>query len=265
MLKTTFETVRGKRLRVARVGSGEPAIFLHGYPENLQIWCELVARLRGFECIALDWPGLGQSEAWGDGASPDDLAAEILALMDRWKLAHATIVGSDMGAQPALVFAAKHRDRVRRLVVMNFLAFPDAKTSWEIRVLRKLGWNASILRRLPGAVFTRVERTFLPKGVTLPDELRDDLWTTFSNREVRERIIAMCADFEAALPRLPDVYRTIRCPTLVLWAGRDKHFPPVHGERLRDAIPGSKLVVLEGAEHWMQWHQAPEVARLILT
>jgi len=35
----------GHRLRVARLGSGPPAVLLHGYPENLRIWCELAPRL----------------------------------------------------------------------------------------------------------------------------------------------------------------------------------------------------------------------------
>src|SRR5207244_901184 len=61
MLPTTFETVAGgRRLRVARLGSGPPLLLLHGYPDNLQVWCELAPRLaESFEVIALDWPGMG--------------------------------------------------------------------------------------------------------------------------------------------------------------------------------------------------------------
>ena len=41
---------------------------------------------------------------------------------------------------------------------------------------------------------------------------------------------------------------------------RDKHFPLPHAERLHVAIEGSELEVLPGAEHWMAWHAADEVA-----
>jgi hypothetical protein len=41
MLATTLERHLGKRVRVARLGSGVPVILLHGYPDNLQIWSEL--------------------------------------------------------------------------------------------------------------------------------------------------------------------------------------------------------------------------------
>src|SRR5262245_59890704 len=61
MLATTFETDEaGHRLRLARLGSGPPLILLHGYPDNLQIWCELAPRLADrFTVIAFDWPGMG--------------------------------------------------------------------------------------------------------------------------------------------------------------------------------------------------------------
>ena len=55
----------------------------------------------------------------------------------------------------------------------------------------------------------------------------------------------------------------MRCPTLVLWAGGDRHFPPVHGERLHAAVAGSRLEIIAGAEHWMPWYRAEEVAARI--
>ena len=62
------------------------------------------------------------------------------------------------------------------------------------------------------------------------------------------------------LPRLAELYGKITTPTLVLWAGRDKHFPVAHAERLHAALPNSRLNVLPGAEHWMPWYRADEVA-----
>ena len=71
MLPTELETLPSRhRLRVARVGNANapPLILLHGYPDNLQIWCELAPRLADLRrVIAFDWPGMGQSEAWPGG------------------------------------------------------------------------------------------------------------------------------------------------------------------------------------------------------
>src|SRR5687767_10928598 len=66
MLETAFEAVDGRgRVRVARAGKGPPVVLLHGYPENLQIWANLVPLLATrFEVFAFDWPGMGYSDPW---------------------------------------------------------------------------------------------------------------------------------------------------------------------------------------------------------
>jgi pimeloyl-ACP methyl ester carboxylesterase len=262
LLPTTTETLRdGRRLRLARLGSGPPLVLLHGYPENLQIWSALAPRLAAScSLIAPDWPGMGYSDAWPGGATPFHMADRLLGLLDFWGLDRVALAGLDMGGQPALALAAHHPERVNRLVVMNSLVQWDEATSWEIRLLRRFGWNRLILRRLPGVVFRRAERTFLPRGVRLPSDLRADFWEAFRRPEVRAFIAKMCAGYQGTLPRLPELYRSIRIPTLVLWAGRDKHFPAAHAMRLHATIPGSRIQILPDAGHWMPWSSAEAVA-----
>ena len=262
MLETKFESMEGgRRLRVARVGSGPPLVLLHGYPDNLQIWSELAPKLADrFEVIAFDWPGMGYSDTWPGGASPFQMANRLLVLLDRWGIRNATLAGIDMGAQPALVFAAQHPERTSGLVVMNSLVLWDEVTSWEIALLRKFQLNRLIIRHFPRLVFYRAERTFLPAGLSLPPELRSDLWNGFKQVEVRKFISRMCAGYQGTLPRLPELYSRITCPTLILWGENDKHFPPAHGERLHRAIAGSQLSIVPHAEHWMVWYLAQEVA-----
>jgi pimeloyl-ACP methyl ester carboxylesterase len=263
MLPATIKTLTdGRRLRLARLGKGPPVVLLHGYPDNLQIWCNLAPLLaRHFEVIAFDWPGMGQSDAWPGGATPTHMADRLKTLLDAWQIDRAALVGMDMGGQPGLAFAARHPQRLTHLVVMNSLVFGDEKTSWEIRVLRKFGCNRFLLRRLPGRVFHRAEKTFLPRGVHLPDDLRADLWDNFRRDSVRAFISKMCAGYQGTLPRLPELYGQITCPTLILWGERDKHFPPVQARRLHAAIAGSVLHIVPGGEHWMAWDRAEELAQ----
>jgi pimeloyl-ACP methyl ester carboxylesterase len=266
MLPTKLETLSsGRLLRIARLGNGPPLVLLHGYPDNLQIWSELAPRLADhFEVIAFDWPGMGYSDAWPGGTTPFHMADRLQKILDDLAVEGATLVGMDMGGQPALVFAARHPERMHHLIVMNSLVLWDEKTSWEIQVLRKYGWNRFILRKFPGLVFKRAEKTFLPRGVKLPAELRADFWKSFSRPEVRSFIARLCAGYQGTLDRLPEVYETITCPTLVLWGGHDQHFPPGHAKRLHEAIPGSHLQIIAGAEHWMAWYLAATVSQSIV-
>lgn len=82
--------------------------------------------------------------------------------------------------------------------------------------------------------------------------------------EVRRFVSRMCGGYQGSLPRLPELYPTIRCPTLVLWGEGDRHFPPVHAHDLQRAIPGSRVALVPGGEHWMAWHAAAEVASRLL-
>jgi pimeloyl-ACP methyl ester carboxylesterase len=265
MLATTIETHGGRKLRVARLGSGRRVILLHGYPDNLQVWSELAPRLATCcEVIAFDWPGLGYSEAWTGGATPFDFARRLRTLMDAWSIEKAAVIGHDMGGQPALAFAAEHPERLSHLAVMNSLVIWDEKTSWEIALLRKFGWNRVLLERMPRAVFFRAIRTFLPRGYKLNAELRSDLWESFERPEVRKFVVRMCAGYQGTLPHLKQLYPSIRTPTLFLWAERDKHFPVAHARRLAGMVPGAELEIIPRAGHWMAINLAEEVSSNIL-
>jgi len=265
MLATTTETHAGRELRIARLGSGPPVILLHGYPDNLQIWSELAPRLATrVKVIAFDWPGMGFSEAWSGGATPFDFARRLRTLMDTWGIECAAIIGHDMGGQPALAFAAEYPSRISQLVVMNSLVIWDEKTSWEIALLRKFGWNRVLLERLPRAVFFRAIRTFLPHGYKLSTELRSDLWESFERLEVRKFVVRMCAGYQGTLPRLKQLYPSIKTPSLFLWAERDKHFPVAHARGLAEMVPGAKYEEIPGAGHWMALNLAEEVSTRIL-
>src|SRR3954453_6478013 len=147
MLVTGIESVDGRRLRIARQGSGPALFLLHGYPENLQIWSRLVPLLESrFEVFAFDWPGMGESDEWLGGTTPQHQAAKIKRLMEHWQLSRVSLVGMDMGGQPALVFAALFPDSIESVIVLNSLLYGHLATSWEIMLLRRFGWNRAILR-----------------------------------------------------------------------------------------------------------------------
>jgi pimeloyl-ACP methyl ester carboxylesterase len=254
----------GKRLRIAQSGRGSPIVFLHGYPENLQIWSRVAPLLADrHEVIAFDWPGMGYSEEWPGGATPQLMAKRLLVILDELHLQRPTIVGMDMGGQPALAFAAMFPDRVDRLVVMNSLVFGDEQTSWEIRLLRKFGFNRFALRVLPGIIFRRAERTFLPPRERIEKLLLNDFRTAFASPAVRSFISKMCAGYQGTLKQLPALYEAIRCPTRILWAEFDKHFPVVQATRLHRTIIGSTLTIVAGGTHWMPLTHAHLLAEAI--
>ena len=246
MLPVRFDDVGGKRVRYFRGGSGPTIVFLHGYPDNLQMWSGVAPLLDDFDVIAFDWPGMGGSEAWAGGATPFAMADRLIALLDHWRVARAAIAGIDMGGQPAAVAAARYPDRVSHCIITGSLLRWNVRTSWEIALLRRYRFNQFALRHLPSVVFRRAVGK-------IADDVREDFWTYFRRRDVREFIIRMCAGYQGTLPKLQDEYPRITAPILCLWGAKDRHFPPVH------AIV--KPVILEGGGHWLPLQMPAEFAR----
>ncbi len=54
----------------------------------------------------------------------------------------------------------------------------------------------------------------------------------------------------------------IRCPTLVIAGSNDKGVPMHHGKMLHGGIAGSKLVVINGADHALIWAHSDEFMRV---
>jgi pimeloyl-ACP methyl ester carboxylesterase len=267
MLETSLATLsNGHALRYARFGpfesvEGAPIVLLHGYPESLQIYSRLAPLLaRGREVLAFDWPGLGASEGWGAGASPVQMAERLLRVLDHFELDRVNLFGMDMGGQPALVAASRSPDRVASVVVSNSLVLWDERTSWEIRLLRRRGWNRLLLENCPRLVFRRAKSSFLASGSCLSPEVEADFWEHFRRKDVRRFLSRMCAGYQGLLPRLAAYYEKIRTPALILWGERERHFPLTHAERLQKLVPSSVLAVVARGEHWMVWESAPEVA-----
>lgn len=259
MIQTKFGMVRVADQR--GVDGRPPLVFVHGYPDNLQIWSRVFAALEpsGRRLIAFDWPGLGHSEPFVGGATPFHLGSHLVAVLDALHVDRAIPIGFDMGAHAVVATAARSPERIDKVVLTNFLADGDVETSWDISVMRRLGLNQVILRWAPRVVFMRALRTFLTDA-SLPSDLRADLWRGFSRRETLDHLRRMCAGYQAALPRVTRALPTISAKTLIVWADDDPHFPPAQGEAVAAAVSNGQLHVLAGAPHWFMWERPDDFA-----
>jgi len=109
--------------RVAYVerGTGDAALFLHGFPLNGFQWRGALERLSPVRrCIAPDFLGLGYSEvADGQSLAPFAQLAMLVALLDTLSISRVDLVASDSGGAIAQLFAARHPERVRSLLLTN--------------------------------------------------------------------------------------------------------------------------------------------------
>ena len=102
-------------------GSGEAALFLHGFPLNGYQWRGALARLSPWRrCIAPDFLGLGYTRvAQGQSLAPDAQVRMLAELLDRLGVERVDLVANDSGGQAAQLFLATYPDRVRTLLLTN--------------------------------------------------------------------------------------------------------------------------------------------------
>jgi len=219
------------------VGAGPPLILLHGLAGSARWWARNIPALsRSFRVVALDLPGFGAS-ARGGRLILDEAAGEVAAAMDRLEIARASVIGHSMGGLIAAGLAADHPARVDRLVLVDaaFLSLRRSKVRSVSGPAVTLRWTAPSL---------------------LPIVLRDSL-RSGPVRLADASIQVVRADWRAKLP-------AIEAPTLVIWGEHDGICPPIIGRRIVEAIPGSRLVVLQGAAHNPMWEQPDAFDREVL-
>jgi pimeloyl-ACP methyl ester carboxylesterase len=104
-----------------RVGGHGPAVvLLHGYGETGDMWAPLAVDLaRDHTVIIPDLRGLGLSSKPQGGFDKRTQAADVAGVMDALGVARADLVAHDIGNMVAFAFAARYRDRVTRLVVID--------------------------------------------------------------------------------------------------------------------------------------------------
>ena len=160
-------------------GEGEPVVMLHGNPSWSFYYRKLVEALTpaGYRAIVPDHIGCGRSDKPGDDRYAYTLASRVRdleTLLDRLGLdAGLTLVMHDWGGGVGSAFAARHPERIARLVVLNTAGFHLPKSKpfpWLLRLGRNGPVGALLIRGLNA--FCRGTAAIGCKRTTMPDEVR---------------------------------------------------------------------------------------------
>src|SRR5580658_3011885 len=125
-----FVDVAGARVYYLHAGSGRPMLLIHGLVGSSANWRNNIATLAQHASVyAIDLVNMGKSQRVGSlDAGLKSTAKRIVAVMDALGLTQADIVAHSHGGAVALMLAAVHPTRVRRLILFA-PANPYSKSS----------------------------------------------------------------------------------------------------------------------------------------
>ena len=225
-------------------GQGPALVLLHAGICDRTMWAEHLEPLAmaGHRVVAVDLPGFGEAEIeQGDEAPWRD----VLTAMDELGIDRAAVVGNSFGGAVALRVAAVAPDRVTGLALISAPA-PGLEPSRQLEAAWEAEEDALKRRGVDAAVEAVVNSWTLPDAPT----------------ELRERVAAMQRRTLAVQPKAaevseapdpveedPDVLAGLEMPTLVIVGDRDMPDFRQGAETLADALPNSRLEVIEGAGH----------------
>jgi pimeloyl-ACP methyl ester carboxylesterase len=252
----------GLNIRYVRRGSGPALVLVHGLASSIYTWAEVLPRLaERYDVVAVDLPGFGGSDipARLDTATVGRLLPEV---MDALGLARASLAGNSLGGAVAAVTAARHPDRVDRLVLIDAAAY-NFKSADRPPLLRAMARApAGLVRALPQRPLMRggLEQVFYDDTLVTDERVEEYLapMARPGAREAARALLTQGDDFG-----LPGVLRQVRAPTLVIWGRQDEWIPVAHADLFVRDIPGARAVILDRCGHVPQEERPQEVARLI--
>jgi pimeloyl-ACP methyl ester carboxylesterase/DNA-binding SARP family transcriptional activator len=244
----------GVRIAYATTGEGPVLVKTANWLNHLEldwdspVWRHWLAELsRGRRLVRYDARGNGLSDWHVPEPTLDAFVEDLEAVVAAAGLERYALIGISQGCAVAVAHAARHPERVSRLVLYGGFA-----RGWRVRgrpreiqtadamfTLARHGWG------MAHPAFRQLFTSLFFPGAS-PEQMAafNELQRRTTSPENAGRLGHVLGDLDvtALLPR-------VRVPTLVLHSRHDGLIPFGEGRRLASEIPGARFVPLESANH----------------
>jgi pimeloyl-ACP methyl ester carboxylesterase len=240
-------------LAIREEGQGEPLVVVHGAGTSSAIWHRVTPRLAGGgrRVVAPDVPGYGGSPAAGPGFALEEVTDDLAAgLQEAGVEAPYDLVGHSMGGAIAILLAARHPERVQRLV----LVAPAGLAALPRVVAGVLGAVAAPFAHARRAVATPLAGNALVRRLALAGVARDGARVPAVHARA---VLASSAGAtrigpglaSAATADLRDALTRVGAPLGLVWGQHDPVIPPRRIEVIRRVRPDVELRVVPDTAH----------------
>jgi pimeloyl-ACP methyl ester carboxylesterase len=257
------QTARGP-VEYASIGSGYPALWLHGTPGGYDQVYEATKLTieRGqpqlLRVIAPSRPGYLRTPL-SVGATPEQQADAYKALLDALEVDKVVVIGGSGGGPSALRFALQYPERCTALVLVSAITQKLEEDTTSTGLFERL-FQTEIGRWLFGGLFLdSLERIDPPdpKARALGEIVLESTYP-FAARDAGR---LNDGDQYSRLPRWP--LADIKCPTLIVHGTADTTVPFRHAQFAHEQIAGSRLEAFDGGDHFISLTSATKIDALV--
>ena len=253
-----WTSLHGNDIAYRRAGEGPVLLLLHGIAGSSETWLPTMRLLqRDFTVVAPDFLGHGASAKPPGDYSLGNYAAGLRDFLDVLEIDRATVVGQSYGGGVALQFAYQFPERCERLALVDAGGL-GREVSWLLRLVT-----------LPGAEYVLPALFLAPvrdwgnwvlallKDRGIRSDRATEMWRSFgsltdsTNRAAFVRTMrAVIEPGGQSVSAMDRLYLAEAMPTLIVWGDRDRIIPVGHAYLAHEAIPKSRLEIMEGLGHF---------------
>jgi pimeloyl-ACP methyl ester carboxylesterase len=247
-MREDFSGIESRNVRVEGIrvhylaegpANGPVIVLVHGLGSRAEDWRNLAPYLvgAGFRVYLPDLPGYGRSEKPANFSySVHDEATVVVGFLDALGLKQVDLAGWSMGGWIAELVAARHPERVNRLILFDaagLYVIPD--------------WNTDLFMPSSAAQLGQLDDLLMPHPPQIPSYVaRDILRLSHQHAWVMRRAIDTMLTAEDVTDKLlPE----LKMPVLIEWGELDRITPATEGRTIHQLIPQSQLNVIAGCGH----------------
>jgi pimeloyl-ACP methyl ester carboxylesterase len=223
-----------------------------------------------YTVLAPDFPGHGASEKPLGDYSLGNLASAMRDFLNLLGIDRATVVGQSFGGGVALQFAYQFPERCERLVLVDAGGL-GREVNWILRLATLPGAEYVMPALFPASVGNwgdSVVKFFGGRG--FPNAQAVEMWRSYKSltegesRDAFVRTIRSVIDPGGQSVNAADrLYLTAHTPTLIVWGDHDRIIPLHHAYLAHEAIPNSRLEVMEGVGHFPQVEEPVRFVKIL--
>ena len=225
-------------------------LLLEGMGGDIGGWRRNIPHLsQRYRVIAYDFRGNGRSDAPDEPTSIGTFVDDTVAILDELGLAAVHVYGQSFGGMVAMELGLSHPDRVSSLVLACTHAGPRRATLDRAgsKVPKDRPYLALYSERFASQHPDHIAEDLLVGGrYPRPPHAGRRQWEAIQGWDAWDRV------------------GSLACPVLVVHGTEDRVVPVENGIRLAELIPGTELVLLEGAGHVYHSEQPEAADRAVL-